>query len=939
MSKGSVWRKWDLHVHTPASYYNNFSFSSKEEREKYKGNIWEKYVDELEKIQDVAVIGITDYFSIEGYKKILEYRQNGRLKNFDLLLPNIEFRVNIITNKNNRLNLHVIFSDDISVEDIDEFLSRVNLIISDPYSSSFQHVGCTERGLVKVGRHFANDENLPDEKALEIGFKQAVIEIDQLLSLLEKTPGFSGKYLIIMGEDCHGGLSEIPYDQAAHLRTELYRKCHVIESSNRNTIDFWLGKSAKITIKELLERFGGCKPCIRGSDSHSFDKLCKNERNLFCWIKADPTFEGLKQIIYEPEERVRIQEDNPEPRKSIYSLSSVKISNSKISDELEIEEQKIELNSNLIAVIGGKGNGKTALLDLIANCFEDRCKRSGEDKNSFVQRIEDQKPDLDVEISFIGNDVDKFSKQLLDMEFFRYSKITYLPQGKIEEYSGDRTKLHEKIKEIIFNNQEVIEFEQEFKNLLEDIKILENEINNINSEIYKLEENTNPEIEYQLLFEKSIKVGELIDKEKGLSDFIKNIEENSKDKVEKLKEEENSLRLIHSKLESIENNVSILKNKIEEESKELNSEISKLNSDFMELGISVNIPPIDLQPQLEATYHAQKLIESKIKEIKNQIKEKEQELDRLSGIEKTHANLLKEIEKIKIEINLLTNRIEDINKKKIQIQELDEKRREKYEEFIRKHIKLKSCYEKIIEKFSKDKDKILSNIDFKSNIFFDQTKFEENLEEILDLRRVPPTQIRELSAKLNNVINSNIDELKSKIEEYITYAFKLKEFLKGKGKGKTRTNLDFYNLIFGNYFSLNTEIFFNRIPMEKLSMGQKGTVLLKIFLAEGDHPLIIDQPEENLDNKFVYEDLVSAFREAKKKRQVIIATHNANLVVNTDAEQVIVAEFKNNKISYKSGSIENREIRNDITLLLEGGKEAFKRREEKYGILALRNDS
>jgi len=434
-------------------------------------------------------------------------------------------------------------------------------------------------------------------------------------------------------------------------------------------------------------------------------------------------------------------------------------------------------------------------------------------------------------------------------------------------------------------------------------------------------------------------VGELIDKEKGLSDFIKNIEENSKDKVEKLKEEENSLRLIHSKLETIENNVSILKNKIEEESKELNSEISKLNSDFMELGISVNIPPIDLQPQLEATYHAQKLIESKIKEIKNQIKEKEQELDRLSGIEKTHANLLKEIEKIKIEINLLTNRIEDINKKKIQIQELDKKRREKYEEFIRKHIKLKSCYEKIIEKFSKDKDKILSNIDFKSNIFFDQTKFEENLEEILDLRRVPPTQIRELSAKLNNVINSNIDELKSNIEEYITYAFKLKEFLKGKGKGKTRTNLDFYNLIFGNYFSLNTEIFFNRIPMEKLSMGQKGTVLLKIFLAEGDHPLIIDQPEENLDNKFVYEDLVSAFREAKKKRQVIIATHNANLVVNTDAEQVIVAEFKNNKISYKSGSIENREIRNDITLLLEGGKEAFKRREEKYGILALRNDS
>lgn len=115
-------------------------------------------------------------------------------------------------------------------------------------------------------------------------------------------------------------------------------------------------------------------------------------------------------------------------------------------------------------------------------------------------------------------------------------------------------------------------------------------------------------------------------------------------------------------------------------------------------------------------------------------------------------------------------------------------------------------------------------------------------------------------------------------------------------------------------------------------MGQKGTVLLKILLAEGDHPLIIDQPEENLDNKFVYEALVDAFREAKKKRQIIVATHNANLVVNTDAEQVIVAEFDSNKISYRWGSIENPGIREDITRLLEGGKEAFIRREMKYGI-------
>ena len=132
MSIGSLWRKWDLHVHTPASYEQSFKFTSEEEREKFGGDLWEKYVEELEKIKDISVIGVTDYFSIEGYKKLVKYKQEGKLKNIDLLLPNIEFRVNLITNKNNRLNLHVIFSNDISIDDIDEFLNRVKFIISEP---------------------------------------------------------------------------------------------------------------------------------------------------------------------------------------------------------------------------------------------------------------------------------------------------------------------------------------------------------------------------------------------------------------------------------------------------------------------------------------------------------------------------------------------------------------------------------------------------------------------------------------------------------------------------------------------------------------------------------------------------------------------------------------------------------------------------------------
>ena len=115
-------------------------------------------------------------------------------------------------------------------------------------------------------------------------------------------------------------------------------------------------------------------------------------------------------------------------------------------------------------------------------------------------------------------------------------------------------------------------------------------------------------------------------------------------------------------------------------------------------------------------------------------------------------------------------------------------------------------------------------------------------------------------------------------------------------------------------------------------MGQKGIALLKLFLAEGDTPLVIDQPEENLDNKFIYEELVNAFREAKKKRQIILATNNANLVVNTDTDQIIVANFSDNLISYSMGSIENPGIREEIMPILEGGVEAFRKREMKYGL-------
>jgi hypothetical protein len=92
LSRGSEWHKWDLHIHSPLSGLNNqFPYVNASPN-------WEAYIAKLESLGDIPVIGITDYFSIDGYKKVLEFKAAGRLKNIQLILPNIEFRIDNVIN-------------------------------------------------------------------------------------------------------------------------------------------------------------------------------------------------------------------------------------------------------------------------------------------------------------------------------------------------------------------------------------------------------------------------------------------------------------------------------------------------------------------------------------------------------------------------------------------------------------------------------------------------------------------------------------------------------------------------------------------------------------------------------------------------------------------------------------------------------------------------
>jgi type III restriction enzyme len=127
----------------------------------------------------------------------------------------------------------------------------------------------------------------------------------------------------------------------------------------------------------------------------------------------------------------------------------------------------------------------------------------------------------------------------------------------------------------------------------------------------------------------------------------------------------------------------------------------------------------------------------------------------------------------------------------------------------------------------------------------------------------------------------------------------------------------------------------DKVPFEDASAGQQATALLNVLLNQEGFPLIIDQPEDDIDNRAI-EKIIKNIWSAKKKRQIIISSHNANLVVNGDTELVICCDYNETSEQTKGqikheGSIDNIEIRNKITSIMEGGERAFKLRKEKYG--------
>lgn len=1017
--RGSEWRKWDLHVHTPVSGLSNG----------FNGD-WDNYVKTLFTLaieRGVAVIGVTDYFTIEGYDRIInDYikKEDKLLELFDtqemvdrvksiLLLPNIEFRLDKIVNSN-RVNYHIIFSNDVTISDIKEnFLEEIKFVYeSEPFEEDNTRK-LTHNNLEELGRKVKTEQQDFEGSDFEVGCKTAIVQDAQIRKILSSKPDkFKGKYVIAIPVD--EDLSKVRWNSQGHLfRKTLYQQCNIFLSSNPSTIDFGLGEKHS-SKEEYLKEFKSFKPCVIGSDAHSLDTLqsklgCQwttdDDSSKITWIKADPTFEGLKQILIEPENRVFIGEkplffkkveDNR--TKYINSLSIDAVEGYTGTKGKWFEKIQIPFNKELVAIIGNKGNGKSAISDILAHS----CNYKKQEYFSFLNDDKFRNKNLASNFTATvkyedGTTETKGLSEKLDGS--EVTRVKYLPQGYFESICNDLQKeenLKAEIEAVVFqyideasrlgtsNFNDLIEKKSDSIGLT--IQQQKNKLFIINKDIIALEDKEYPSYKKGIIAAIEQKENEInalivpqevprpnLDDEQSKStireiEIVKEEIVSLNKEIKNLKEEKGRISIILSKINDFIINVErIVQSMVDfkEETKEFVEsigcnidEIITAKIDYSSLEkkkseLENRLDNIDKMVSEETELENSPVFILKKKEAKfNELKNK---LDGPSKAYQTYLQLKEEYEKNKKSIegdettpnSLIWLRKEKEYIENIVTNDLQEKYNERNQclkEIYNKRKEVIAIYQQVKSKLDAkiaNNKSLLKNYDIRIEASLGlRTSFSDEFLSFVNQSKSGSFRGIESGLSAVQVLIKNADlQSEDGIESFCnSFIEKLKrndeKELYVQDQVEDRQSL--YNYLFSlDYLTNNYSIMQGDKDLSVLSPGEKGALLLVFYLLlDMDNiPLILDQPEDNLDNDSVANILVGFIKEAKKKRQIIMVTHNPNLAVVADAEQIIYVSIDKkdgNKVSIGSGSIENPVTNRHIVDVLEGAMSAFRKRDNKY---------
>jgi AAA domain, putative AbiEii toxin, Type IV TA system len=969
--RGSEWRRWDLHVHTPESKLGD-SFS---------GVSWDDYLTAIEKTAknaEIAVIGITDYLSIDGYEKILAAKNdidNPRLSTVALLIPNIELRVLPATTDNKALNIHILVdpTDSQHIEKTKRALRQLRI------NYDGETYGCCKDELIQFARKQRSDL-IDDNAAYKFGIEQFKPSYDMIESWLKKERWLKENCLvgIANGKD---GISGLPHDGFAATREQLLKLANFVFSGNPKDREHYLGKKEGHSANDIIQQYNSLKPCLHGSDAHSIETLFKPDKERYCWIKSDPTFEGLKQLLWEPDSRVAIGSVKPQQSDHSRIITELAIT----SSNGWFVQSSIPLNAGLVAIIGEKGSGKTAVADLVA--FTSGASVSRDSQSSFIAKgrlhLENVKTTL-----VWGAGASTNAK--LTNEPFKSQRplVRYLSQDFVERLCSTDHEGHElqkAIEEVVFAHLDEINREgfssfaelrasresasqsqqdslrgalatahREIERIIQSLAQRPSKVElkkQVELQIVELMKQL-PEVE--LLADRTV-LDKLTKEKEGLIDVERSIAEKSRKK---------------RSIEDILKSYILIKERTTKQIQEL-VETTKAVSTISE-GMKIALYPkwnetietelkmlsavLDaeintLTGSTEGTTPDDNSLASRSLRIKGlQESLSENELNR-----KRLLDLQKQIGDQEAAVHRLDKEIEELDGKvKNQLENKQTERNEIYKNFFVALAVDGNGLQELYAPMKKQLGALGSEMKFElcSGYRVDSKAWLDKSVRFYDGRKAVA------SARKDEIEKFVADHLapawktgdKAKISEVFDNFYKLIDpisFMSDLASPSLKL-VDLFDWMYStDHINTSYQILYGGTELEYLSPGTRGIALLVLYLLmdEDDRrPLIIDQPEGNLDNASIYMQLVPYIKKAKEKRQIILVTHNPNLVVATDAEQVIVAtaERPNTqsypRIAYICGSLEHSHnddfhgIRQAVCTLLEGGQEAFKAREGRYSI-------
>ena len=1025
--RGSYWRRWDLHVHSPYSDLNN-GF----------GADFEVYAKELltkAKDNGIACVGITDYFLIDGYKALRELIDND-MKLGELLepsyaehakrilfLPNIEFRSSTIIrhvdtagkSHNSRVNFHILFSDSVPTETIEEdFLRELKFSADGAPGTPDEEWSVTRRNLEDLGKKLRSQhKHFQEHEDIFVGMMNAVVDHNAAIKILESKPSkFRGRYLL--GLACDEDLSAVNWNDQGHQTRKLfYQSSHFLFSSNPKTRKFALGHFHPST-DEYLNEFKTRKPCFHGSDAHKNEELFAPAEGNFNWIKSDPTFEGLLKALVEPEDRVFIGE-RPEqlmivderPSKFIDRISIKKKDGSNLSEHWF--DCDLPVNPGLVAIIGNKGNGKSALGETVgllgqtanAGAFSFLSnKRFRQSKNNKAAHFKGSLLWLsgNTESGALHEDPDPNA----------YELVKYIPQSFLETLCNELGAVEEggfdqELRSVIFSHvreedrlgQSSLEglISQQTAQASVKIEILRNELSKITGKIVGLESRGSSEHRTKLEGALAAKQHELEGHEKNKPAEVPMPEasDEQKQKLEGLSKQlankkaellkaDGEVEATRKTLTTINLHLSAVNRllaQIENFERQYNNFRSEAEADFEILGLKeseiitlkVSKQPVmekraallheqsnlerDLdEEEVESKAAAKQTIAADLKAIQGQLdaphKAYESYLERKIAWEKMRQGIIGTsdrpecIEFYKSEVNKLESIPSDLAAERATAAQ-------KSKEILLEKSNLAETYRSLyapVQTFIDSSSVAKDELQLRFNVEISDTGFEETFFSYVSQGvRGSYCGAEEGRKRLRKLLAESDFSTESGIERFVTSV--VASLLVDERDGKTPTRFDelvkkgqssqsLYDFIYGlDYLKPRYSLGIAGKALHELSPGERGALLLVFYLLvdQNNAPLIIDQPEENLDNQTVYKLLVPCIKEAKKRRQIIVITHNPNLAVVCDAEQIIccsIDKHNGNRLSYETGAIENPVINKAIVDILEGTRPAFDNRGSKY---------